>query len=134
MDHDCVAWNYRMGNINAALGCAQLFKPEIGNRFCEIIAAKRALACRYRQHLGHLVKFVEPTIKSEPNDWLTTILVDNRDELLNALHTEGIRARAVFTPLHRLPMYENHPRSECTMYEADQLFAQGVCLPSGANL
>lgn len=128
VEHDEVAWNYRMGNINAALGCSQF------RRFAEILASKRALAVRYRYKLEHLVKFVEPELKSEPNYWLNTILINNRDDLLHALHTESIRARAVFTPLHKLPMYKNHPRSDENMHEVDRLFNEGVCLPSGANL
>lgn len=134
MDHDNIAWNYRMGNVNAALGCSQLHDPKNGNRFSEILAHKRGLAARYRHNLSHLVKFVEPTIECEPNYWLNTILVDNRDELLAHLHDEGIKARAAFTPLHRLPMYEDHSRSDLIMHEADDLFNRGICLPSGANL
>jgi len=126
--HDEIAHNYRMGNINAALGCSQI------QNFPRILAEKRALAVRYRHNLDQLVEFVESPVKSEPNYWLNTILVECRDDLLNALHNESIRARAVFTPLHKLSMYEHYIRSDEVMYEADELFRKGVCLPSGSGL
>lgn len=134
IDHDAIAYNYRMGNINAALGYSQLVDHKGKDIFQETLASKRALAMRYRHKLKDLVQFVEPTIESEPNYWLNTILVDNRDALLTFLHSEGIRARAVFTPLHRLPMYKDHPRSDSIMNSSDNLFNRGVCLPSGYNL
>jgi perosamine synthetase len=129
VSNDAIAWNYHMGNINAALVVSQL------DNFRSILAAKRDLAVRYRQALGGMVKFLEPTqTQAEPNYWLNTILVSERDALLEALHKEGIRARAMFTPLHHLPQYKDHPRSDAVMHEADDLFNKAVCLPSGYNL
>ncbi len=98
---------------------------------------------RYRKALKGMVEFVEPSIECEPNHWLTTILVNNRDELLEALHKKGIRARASFTPLHLLPFYKyslgglysyQYNAQEGQMPLALNFFSRAVCLPSGANL
>jgi perosamine synthetase len=136
VEHTSMAWNYRMGNINAALGVSQI--PD----FKKTLAAKRDLAVRYRKALSHLVKFVEPTTQCEPNYWLNVILVENRDEVLNALHKEGIKARAMFTPLHSLPFYQFAQADYAYQYnlckggmsKVTTLFNKAVCLPSGVNL
>jgi perosamine synthetase len=135
--HDAIAHNYRLGNINAALGVGQL------ERFDEIMAAKRRLATRYRWALAdingcrmvdaHDWDVAQPIVW---NNWLNTIMVDrkDRDPLLTALHAEGIQARAMFNPLHTLPMYKDYPRNSVDMREAVSIFEQAVCLPSGAGL
>lgn len=137
VEHESTAFNYRMGTINAALGLAQA--QEINRTLAE----KQGLALRYRRALRGMVEFVEPDIPCESNYWLNTILVDNRDELLEVLHRKGIRARASFTPLHLLPFYKyslgglynyQYNISEEPMPRAIDFFNRAVCLPSGSNL
>lgn len=134
IEHESLAWNYRMGNINAALGMAQTVD------FDKTLAAKRALAVRYRHKLGELL---EAPIASDPNYWLNVVLVDERDRVLEALHAAGIRARASFTPLHTLPFYKysmgglyNYVYNICDddMHGAVEFFNKAVCLPSGGGL
>ena len=136
VEHESMAWNYRMGNINAALGIAQ------AKEWPAIMDAKRALAARYRHHLDG-VDFLDPAPSSESNYWLNTILVDNRDELLEALHKEGLRARASFTPLNTLPFYKytladlysyQYSINQEQMPRAQEFFEKAVCLPSGSSL
>lgn len=136
VEHESMAWNYRMGNINAALGVAQ------SKEFDSIMACKRSLAVRYRHYLEG-VTFVDPPQHSESNYWLNTILVDDRDSLLAALHKEGFRARASFTPLHTLPFYKyslghlytyQYNVGQEQMPKAQAFFERAVCLPSGNNL
>lgn len=134
IEHESMAFNYRMGNVNAAIGMSQ------AKEFDRILAAKRGLAARYRNHVK--AEFVEPIIECSPNHWLNTILVDNRDELLTELHKEGIKARASFTPLHTLPFYRyNMPAytyqaniADDNMKGAQRFFERAVCLPSGGSL
>ncbi len=136
VEHDVVAWNYRMGNINAALGLSQLVE------FDKILEYKRKLAFRYMVTLKDMAGLVSranldgyaSTIGEKPNYWLNTILVDNRDEVLMALHADRIHARAAFTPLHMLPMYRKRPRSHPDMPICEDFFNRAVCLPSGSNL
>jgi len=137
IEHESLAFNYRMPNICAALGLSQ------AQEFRRIQAEKQGLALRYRKALKGLVKFVEPTIPCEPNNWLTAIQVDNRDELLEALHNKGIKARASFSPLHTLNFYKysagpnySYQYNICTddMKRSIDFFNRTVCLPSGAGL
>jgi perosamine synthetase len=134
IDHDEVAWNYRMGNINAGLGLVQLEMLD------EILDAKHRLAGCYRRCCSNLrgVDSLGPCDYggTKSNHWLNTFVVDRaiRENLLRALHSEGIYARALFTPLHMSPMYKNNPRSSIDMPEAVGLYETSVCLPSGPGL
>jgi perosamine synthetase len=131
--HDQVGYNYRLPNLNAALGCAQL------ERLPGAITRKRALAERYIRVLGEVPGI---SVMREPegclsNYWLNALLLDEpdmalRDRVLTALNDAGIMARPVWTLMHRLPMYAEHPRMplEC----AAALEARVVNLPSSAAL
>jgi perosamine synthetase len=137
IEHESMAFNYKMPSICAALGLSQA--QEIN----KILAEKQGLALRYRKALKGMVKFVEPVVECESNYWLNAVLVDNRDKLLKALHDKGIRARASFTPLHLLNFYKyslgglyNYQYNVQVepMAKAIEFFNHAVCLPSGANL
>jgi perosamine synthetase len=133
MEHESLGFNYRMGNLNAALLLSQ------EQRLSYILTKKRELARKYRESLGNLVEFLESPVKCESNHWLTTILVENRDELLEELHRRGIKARASFTPLHQSKFYDyantnyqyisNIKEPEMTLSE--EFFRKCICLPSG---
>lgn len=131
--HDRVAFNYRMPNINAALGCAQL---ETLDRF---VAEKRALAVSYveafRDVPGGAI-FTEAAF-SRSNYWLNAFILDEekggrRDEVLAALNDAGLMSRPVWTPLHRLPMFAECPRAALQVTEAME--RQLINLPSSAKL
>jgi perosamine synthetase len=132
-DHDEVAYNYRLPNINAALGCAQM------ERLPATIAAKRELAARYLEIFDN---FPGARIYREPegarsNYWLNTLVLDRefaaeRDSLLAALHAGGIRARPLWTPMHLLPMYRDCPRSRLPV--AEDMHARCINLPSSPFL
>lgn len=137
VQHDEIAWNYRMPNINAAVGLGQLI------RFDDILAAKRKLAGDYLYSFIGVggCKLLEPYAWGDntPNYWLNTLILDInhiefREPILKALHEEGIKARAAFTPLHMLPMYKNHPRSDGHMHMAESFHRSAICLPSGPGL
>ena len=132
-DHDEVAYNYRLPNINAALGCAQM------ERLQEMVQAKRELA---EQYLKGFDKFPHASIYREPvgarsNYWLNTLILNRetssgRDRLLSALHANGVYARPLWTPMHMLPMYLNCPRSEVPV--AEDMYARCINLPSSPFL
>ena len=137
VSHDEVAWNYRMPNINAAVGLGQLIQ------FDRIIAAKRKLAGDYLCSFAGVggCKLLEPYAwrSNSPNFWLNALILDTnhteyREPILKALHEEGIKARAAFTPLHMLPMYKDHPRSDNKMHMAELFYRSTICLPSGPGL
>lgn len=131
--HDQVGYNYRLPNINAALGCAQL------EQLNGVIEAKRALAARYaeafRQVPGASI-FVDAGY-ARSNYWLVAMLLDEpnlavRDRFLDVCHARGLECRPIWTAMHHLPMYVNCPRMDLT--EAEKLEARIVNLPSSAVL
>lgn len=130
-DHDEVAFNYRLPNLNAALGVAQLAQ------LTELLAAKQRLARDYQQAFSDLtgVTCFVPPAACRSNYWLNLLLLPDhtdRDALLAAAHQHGLLLRPFWTPLHRLPMFKDAPRAELSI--AADLFDRGVCLPSSAQL
>ncbi len=123
VEHDRVAWNYRMGNINAAVGLAQL------DRIGEMKKAKDELRQRYRR------AFMETSgVEFYGLPWLNAISVANRDEVISALQADGIGARALFTPMHMLPHFFHMHRSSDEMPLCEATWRSFVCLPSGPDL
>ena len=132
-DHDEVGWNYRMPNLNAALGCAQL------EQLPGLISRKAELAGRYARAFVDIpgVRVFQPRGGAEVNHWLNAILLEQaeqatRDAVLDALNAEGLGARPLWTLMHRLPMYAACPRDELPVAEA--LAARVINLPSSAAL
>ncbi len=131
--HDEVAYNYRLPNLNAALGYAQLAD------LADFLAAKRALAARYQARFADVAGtsiFVEPPF-AESNYWLNALLLDpeaadQRDSLLATMHEAGVLARPAWTLLHRLPMYGDCPRTDLSV--AEDLERRLINLPSSAAL
>jgi perosamine synthetase len=131
-NHDMVGYNYRMPNINAALGCAQL------EQLPGFLEAKRALAMRYvetfRDVRGVRV-FTEPP-ECRSNYWLNVLLLDpshesRRDAVLEATNAAGITTRPAWTLMHRLPMFASAPRMDlCT---AESIERRLINLPSGVG-
>jgi perosamine synthetase len=127
--HELVAYNYRMSNLSAALGMAQLA------RLPDFVAKKRALAARYRSELAAFpMKFQDSMPASEDCSWLVAATMRDpgtRDDLASHLQDHGIETRPVFLPLQRFPMY-SHPTISTPV--ADQISACGLCLPSWPGL
>ena len=132
-DHDEIAYNYRLPNINAALGCGQM------ERLTAMVHAKRELAERYFEvfdGLPHANIYREPE-GARSNYWLNTLILDRqvageRDQLLSAFHSNGVHARPLWTPMHMLPMYRNCPRSPLLV--AEDMYARCINLPSSPFL
>lgn len=133
MAHDMVAFNYRMPNLNAALGCAQL------EQLPDMLASKRQLAARWREVFAGLggVRFLDEPSWGTSNFWLNALSLDppyaaHRPQLLKAMNQAGYQCRPFWTPLHRLPMYQDQPRADLPV--ADDLAGRGFNLPSSAGL
>ena len=130
-EHDQVAWNYRLPNLNAALGCAQLEQLD------GFLAAKRQLAARYHEGLANLpgVEVVVEPPGCHSNYWLNAIRVPDaaaRDALLAASHRDRLFTRPAWGLLSRQPMYRHCPAADLSV--AEELAARLVCLPSGADV
>ena len=131
--HDQVAYNYRLPNINAALGCAQL------EQLPNFLEKKRNLAETYRrifETVEGVTFFTEPEFASS-NYWLNALLLDTeqtdfRDEMLCLTNDEGIMTRPAWRLMHRLEMFENCPRSDLTV--AEYLEKRLINIPSSVSL
>ncbi len=132
--HDRPAFNYRLPNLNAAVGCAQL------ERLDQFVAEKRLLAETYRQCLSSVagLEVMQEAPDSESNYWLVAIklareLAGRRDELLGALHGAGLKCRPLWTPMHMLPMCAAAPRMD-DLSVTEDMFARVINLPSSPRL
>lgn len=128
--HDAVGFNYRLPNINAALGCAQL---EALDGF---LARKREIASLYRERLaGSNLRLVWEPAGARSNFWLNTVIApspESQARVLEALNARGFGSRPLWAPAHRQPMYERCPRAELPV--TDRLWRASVSLPSSASL
>jgi len=129
--HDAVGYNYRMPNLNAALGCAQL------ERLPDMLARKRDLAARYAAAFAGVpgVRFLTEPEGTEGNYWLNALILEDpglRDPMLQALNDAGYMARPIWTLMHRLPMFQRAPRAD--LATAERLEATVVNIPSSPAL
>ncbi|UKJ46046.1 LegC family aminotransferase [Lysinibacillus sp. JK80] len=127
--HDEIGYNYRMPNINAALGCAQLEKLRI------FIEQKRSLTNFYDELVATIdgVRLMKEPVHTSSNYWLQTIVLDEtykRDEVLQLLNDEGIMSRPIWTPMHELGMYKGCPRMDLMVTE--KLKRKVINIPSTA--
>lgn len=130
-EHDEVGWNYRMPNLNAALGCAQL------EQLPDMLARKRTLARRYAEAFATVdgVRFLTEPNGAQSNYWLNALVLDDlgdRDAVLAGLNDARVAARPVWTLMHRLPMFAACPRAPLPV--AEQLEATVVNIPSSPRL
>lgn len=131
--HDEIGYNYRMPNINAALGCAQLEQLD------QFVSNKRRLTQKYAkalQGIEGIKLFIEPG-HAKSNYWLQTLIIEDkylnsRDILLQYLNDQGIGARPAWHPMHKLQMYKDCPKMDLTV--ADRLSRSIINIPSSSNL
>lgn len=129
--HDMVGYNYRMPNLNAALGCAQL------EQLPAYLEKKRALASRYRDIFSAYdeVDFIDEPEECQSNYWLCTARFKSPDALPEALksaHGAGIIARPVWDLMNSLPMYKSCPKA--ALGNAQSLAKTIISLPSSPFL
>jgi len=126
--HDVIGFNYRMTNLQAALGVAQLKKIDF------LIDKKRQIATAYKRLLQDLDAVTPaPEMPWAKNVyWLYSVLVKKafRDKIIEHLKRQGIEARPFFHPIHILPPYKR----SLTLPVAEELSATGLNLPSGSRL
>jgi perosamine synthetase len=132
-NHDMIGYNYRLPNLNAALGCAQL------EQLPDLLKYKRALAQHYQEVFAGVAGvrfFTEPDF-ARSNYWLNVVLLDEeykaeRDAVLSATNDVGIMTRPVWTLMHHLPMFGGCPRMGLAV--AESLEKRILNIPSSAFL
>ncbi|MBG0761929.1 LegC family aminotransferase [Vibrio cidicii] len=124
--HDEPGFNYRMPNLNAALGCAQM---EVLERY---LAKKRHLAQQYQAFFASSdVTFVVEPEYAQSNYWLNAIIcadTQQRNELLEQTNAAGVMTRPIWQLMHRLPMFEQALRGDLT--HSEFIEAHLINLPS----
>ena len=129
-DHNEIGYNYRLTNIQAAMGVAQMEKLD------EFISVKRKNALLYRELLSELegVRFVWEKQWSKSNFWFYTIKVstDHKKPLVDYLISKNIQVRPIWKPIHTLPMYEG-----CQAYKIEStlnIYDTAFNLPCSVSL
>lgn len=136
--HSVVGYNYRLSNILAGVGRAQLEVLD------ERVLARRTVFNRYVETLGSIegLDFMPELEDTYGNRWLTTLTLNPEKisvtpgEVIEALAEENIEARPVWKPLHLQPLFEGndfYAHSDAEII-SEKLFERGLCLPSGSNM
>jgi perosamine synthetase len=132
--HKNIGYNYRLTNIQAAMGCAQLEKLD------EYIASKRNIASIYSQAFEEVagIRTMSEADWASSIFWMYTILVDAKKyglesrELLNNLDRDWIQARPLWQPLHQSPVHSQTKNSNCLV--AEELYRKALSLPCSVGL
>lgn len=128
--HDEIGYNYRLPNLNAALGCAQLENIET------FIGAKRLLAHSYEQFLdGTDLLFVKEPSGCRSNYWLNAVVCEDkahRDAFLEATNQQGVMTRPIWTLMNNLSMFQNCLRGDLS--NSEWIEARVVNIPSSVVL
>ena len=132
--HEEIGYNYRLSSVLAAIGRAQL------RRLPAMITRRREILAQYSLNLGihDGVSLIQDPPWGRGNSWLTNVRFDlvrhpDAPELVRlALESENIESRPVWKPMHQQPVFKG---AECHLTgAADRIFADGLCLPSGADM
>jgi pyridoxal phosphate-dependent aminotransferase EpsN len=132
--HSEIGYNYRLSNVLAAIGRGQLRVLE------DRVAARRRNHAFYAKALAGVpgIEFMPEASRGRHTRWLTTLTIDpaqfgaDREEVRVALERENIEARPVWKPMHLQPVFAVFKRRGGRV--AEELFENGLCLPSGSNL
>lgn len=133
-EHSTYGYNYRMGNVPAAIGLGQLEVLD------ERVVRRRAIFAHYAETLGGIegVSFMPEPASAYSSRWLTTLAIDpapngvSREQVRLALAEKGIESRPLWKPMHLQPLFAGSRYIGCGFDEA--LFENGLCLPSGSDL
>jgi len=133
-EHSAIGYNYRLSNLLAGVGRAQLSVLD------ERVAARRAIFDEYQLALGSEpgISFMPEAAYGSSTRWLTCVLIDaeqfgaSREDVRLHLESQNIESRPVWKPMHKQPVFKD---CRCVGGEvSEQLFADGLCLPSGSSL
>ena len=133
--HSEIGYNYRMSNISAGIGRGQM---KVLNDRIEARRKNHQFYLNLFENFEGVTVFKEPNSDYFSNHWLSAIVIDeekagfNREQLRLALDQENIESRPLWKPMHLQPIFESAPYFGGNV--AEELFKNGLCLPSGSNL
>ena len=134
--HERLGWNYRMTNMQAAIGCAQL------ERIGDFVERKRVLGRKYRSAfsgISNIQMLAQSTNYSESIDWVFGIVLtgaqsENRDKVCQLLEESGVGTRAFFYPLHLQPFIQKEFGASPKLPECERIAQAGFYIPSGLGM
>jgi perosamine synthetase len=132
--HNEIGYNYRLSNLQAAVGCAQIEQLD------EFVSKKRSIAARYDRALSDVpgIEFMREAEWASSAHWLYTLLIDEHEFgmdsrcLLDELGRNKIQARPLWQPLHRSRAHANSPAAKIKI--ADRIHRQALSIPSSVGL
>ena len=132
--HNEIGYNYRLSNLQAAVGCAQMEQLD------EFVSDKRRIAARYDRELGNVpgIEFMREAEWASSAHWLYTMLINEREygmdsrSLLDQLGRNKIQARPLWQPLHRSPAHANSPAHNIQI--ADEIHRRALSIPCSVGL
>ncbi|MFP5180075.1 DegT/DnrJ/EryC1/StrS family aminotransferase [Bacillus altitudinis] len=136
-EHQEEGYNYRMSNLLAGVGIAQMEVLE------ERVQQKRRIFERYQDALADIegLQFMPEYQETTSNRWLTTFTIDHHVqmspvEMIDSLEQKQIEARRVWKPLHQQPLFHGYPfyTTADEVPASELLFETGLCLPSGTSM
>jgi perosamine synthetase len=129
-DHDEIGYNYRLPNLNAAIGVAQM------ELLPEYLKNKRKIATRYQEWgKEHGMEFIREPANTTANYWLNTVIMQNkqqRDQILEATNESNVMTRPAWIPMHQLSINQDCKNNE--MVNTEWLADRIVNLPSSVNI
>ncbi len=129
-EHKEFGYNYRMSNVLAAIGVAQMEVLE------KRVARRREIFSLYKEYLGKIeeIHFMTEIEESHGNRWLTTLTFAQTDpqKIINALANEAIESRPLWKPMHLQPLFKD--ALSFGNGTSESLFSRGLCLPSGSSM
>lgn len=133
--HDVIGFNYRITNIQSAIGLGQIEKAK------KLVEAKRSIANTYIKYLQDLneVKLPNESVDVLNSYWLFTVILDSkyrelRNSIIEKLALRGIEARPIFYPLHQMPPYKRYANDKITYHVSTEISECGISLPSATTL
>ena len=130
--HDQIGFNYRMPNLNAALGYAQFKK------FNKIVSKKKKIFIFYKKIFQKYKNFsiLEPSKKTVSNHWLNTLIIENKNinknYLIKIFQNLNIKVRPIWKPLHTLKHLKKYPKMKLNI--SNKIYEKGISLPSGPDI
>nr|WP_315146912.1 DegT/DnrJ/EryC1/StrS family aminotransferase [uncultured Flavobacterium sp.] len=134
--HSHIGYNYRMSNISAGIGRGQM---EVLDAHVQLRRQMQEFYVTLFKDIDGVTVFAAPSVDYYPNYWLSAITINSsltdgitRETLRLAFEADNIESRPLWKPMHLQPIFEHFPYYGGTV--AEELFDNGLCLPSGSNL
>lgn len=126
--HPEIGFNFRMTDIQSALGLTQLSKLDC------IVDAKSELYARYHDLLGDKIEFLDTASDFNHIPFRVVVFVDEAEPVMERMRARGIESRSVFYPMHRQPCFSHYEYDDGDFPQANACFRRGICLPTWIGL